>query len=213
MSTGVTLPRSSFWLDAAPLVLASGSVARRALLEAAGIPLEILKAPVDETAIANSRMADGETPRALALTLARAKSVAAAEKLPGRVILTADQTLDHDGTLMMKARSRAEAATQLRGLRGRAHCLHAAACLSRNGSVIWADVTSATLTMRDFSDAFLQSYLDAMGESVCDTVGGYQLEALGPHLFEAIAGDHATILGLPLQPLLAALRQTGLLLA
>lgn len=200
-----------FWLAEAPLILASGSVARRMLLEAAGIPLEILKAPVNETAIAATLLAQHEDPQAIAVALAHAKAEAAAYKRPDALILAADQTLDHDHALLMKPVDRAHAAGHLRRLCGDVHHLHSAAVLRRGETVLWAGVASARLTMRAFSDAFLETYLDAMGESVCETVGGYQLEALGVQLFERIEGDHATILGLPLIPVLHALRDLGAL--
>lgn len=200
-----------FWLPAEPLVLASGSAARRALLEAVAIPLEILRAPVDETAIAGRLLREGQAPDAIARALALAKAQAASRKLPDRLILAADQTLDHRGALMMKARDRDHAREQLLALRGEAHFLHSAAVLIRDGAVLWSGLASARLTFRAFSEDFLDAYLALMGPAVCETVGGYQLEALGPHLLEAIEGDHATILGLPLQPLLGALRDLGCL--
>ncbi len=203
--------KNGFWLGAARLVLASGSPARRMLLEAAGIPLEILKAPVDETAIAATLLEQRATPQAIAIALAHAKAEAASRKSPERLILAADQTLDHDNALLMKPVDRDHAADQLRRLRGGVHHLHSAAVLRQGETVLWAGVASARLTMRGFSDAFLEAYLDSMGATVCETVGGYQLEALGVQLFERIEGDHSTILGLPLIPVLHALRDLGVL--
>ena len=202
-----------FWLDAAPLVLASGSVTRRALLESAGIPLEILKAPVDETAIAATLLEQRETPQVIAVALAHAKAEAATRKMPERLILAADQTLDHQGSLLMKPVDRVQARQHLKRLRGGPHFLHSAAVLRRGEKVLWDGVATARLTMRDFSDDFIETYLDAMGQTICETVGGYQLEALGVHLFEEIEGDHTTILGLPLIPTLHALRDLGYLSA
>lgn len=204
---------SPFWLSPEPLVLASGSAARRALLEAARIPLEIQKAPVDEAAIARTLLLQRETPHAIAIALAHAKAEAASRKLPDRLVLAADQTLDHQGKLMMKPENRVHARRQLLALRGDPHFLHSAAVMRRGDRVLWAGVASARLTFRAFSDVFLETYLDTMGEAICETVGGYQLEALGPHLFEEIEGDHATILGLPLLPVLHALRDLGCLKA
>lgn len=203
----------SFWLSPELLVLASGSAARRVLLEAARIPLEVLKAPVNEAAIAQTLLLQRETPHAIAIAMAHAKAEAASRKAPDRLILAADQTLDHQGRLVMKPENRAHARGQLLALRGDRHFLHSAAVLRKGDRVLWAGVSSASLTFRMFSDAFLETYLDAMGEAICDTVGGYQLEALGPHLFEEIEGDHATILGLPLLPVLHALRDLGYLAA
>ena len=203
----------AFWCAAEPLVLASGSLTRRLLLENAGIPLEILKAPVDEGAIAASLLETRTSPRDIAIALAHAKAEAAARKLPGRLLLAADQTLDHAGTLMMKPVDLAHARAQLSRLRGTTHRLHSAAVLRLGDQVIWAGVASATLMMRDFSDAFLEFYIAQTGAKLCDTVGGYQLEGLGVHLFDEIEGDHTTILGLPLIPVLHALRDAGYLQA
>lgn len=202
----------SLWLAKTPLILASGSTARRALLEAAEIPVEILRAPIDEAAIARSPGASGLPPLRIAELLAEAKSRVARECAPGRLILTADQVADFRGELLMKAGSRAEARAQLRRLSGHPHQLHSAAMLHDGEKVVWEGVETARLEMRHFSDAFLDAYLDRMGETVLETVGGYQLEALGPHLFSKIEGDHATILGLPLLPLLEALRNNGYLM-
>lgn len=203
----------SFWLLPHPLVLASGSSARRALLEAAAIPLEIRKPDLDEVALAAPMVAKGESPKAIAQVLARAKALAVSAANPDRLVLAADQTLDLSGQLGMKAPDLASARAQLLALRGIAHQLHSAAVLARDGTVLWQGSQSATLTMRTFSDTFLDTYLDAMGKRVLGTVGGYELEALGIHLFETIEGDQATILGLPLHGVLAALRDAGALLA
>lgn len=202
---------SPFWLEAEPLVLASGSAARRTLLEGAGIPLEILRAPVDEAAIAATLVDDGHAPDAIATALAHAKAEAAARRAPKRLILAADQTLALGRDLFMKPKDRGQARRQLGLLRGKTHALHSAAILRRGDAVLWAGIASARLTMRAFSEDFLDHYLAAMGESVTVTVGGYALEALGIQLFEAVEGDHATILGLPLLPVLHALRDLGAL--
>ncbi len=199
-------PQGLFWLKEQPLVLASGSAARRALLEAVGIPLDILKAPIDEASIAATLLEQRDAPKAIALALAQAKAEAAAQKMPGRIILAADQTLDHNGALFMKPGDRDHVRRQLMRLRGETHQLHSAAVLREGSTVLWAGVTSASLRMRNFTETFLDAYLDAMGDTACETVGGYQLEALGLHLFETIEGDHATILGLPLLPLMHGLR-------
>jgi septum formation protein len=204
---------SALWLSPEPLVLASGSAARRALLEAAQIPLEILKASVNEAAIAQTLLMQRETPHAIAIALAHAKAEAGSRKAPNRLILAADQTLDHQGKLLMKPANRSHARAQLLALRGDPHFLHSAAVLRKGDRVLWAGVASARLTFRVFSETFLETYLDAMGEAIRNTVGGYQLEALGPHLFEETEGDHATILGLPLLPVLHALRDIGCLAA
>jgi septum formation protein len=202
---------AGFWLSDAPLVLASGSNARRALLEACGLPLEIIKPHVDEKAIAATLLESRHSPAEIAIALAHAKAEAVALKHPHRLVLAADQTLDLEGSLFMKPSDRAIARTQLLRLSGKAHHLHSAAALRRGEQVLWAGISSATLIMRDFHPEFLDRYLDAMGGKVTDTVGGYEIEALGPHLFSEIVGDHATILGLPLFGVLYALREAGVL--
>lgn len=202
----------SFWLAHEPLVLASGSPARRMLLEGAAIPVEIRPVPIDEGAIAAPLVSSGLMPIAIAEHLAAAKAGAAATLLPGRIVLAADQTLELDGALFVKARGLPEARAQLARLRGRAHALHSAAILRRDDEVLWTGCRSARLAMREVSDTFLDRYLAAMGGRVLQTVGGYELESLGIQLFQSIEGDHATILGLPLLDVLAALRQLGFLL-
>lgn len=197
---------SPFWHAAHPLILASGSAARRALLDAAGIPVEICKPDVDEVAIAADLRAKGTSPKEMALALAHAKAGKVARRHPDRLLLAADQTLDDQGRLMMKAEHPAQARAQLEGLSGRSHRLHSAAVLRRGDAVLWAGVETATLHMRTLPPAFLDAYCAAMGETICETVGGYQLEALGIHLFARIEGDHATILGLPMLGVLQALR-------
>jgi septum formation protein len=204
---------SALWRAPAPLTLASGSAARRMLLENAGIPLELLKAPVNEGEIAAQLIADRAQPQDIAAKLAEAKAREAARLAPGALILTADQTLDLDGQLFSKPPNRAAARTQLEALSGQTHQLHSAAVLVLGNRRLWAGTTSASLSMRELSPAFLETYLDFMGEDVTTTVGGYKLEGLGIQLFERVEGDHATILGLPLLPLLAALRDAGYLAA
>ncbi|KAA5600466.1 Maf family protein [Blastochloris sulfoviridis] len=195
----------ALWRLTEPLILASRSAARRDLLQSAGIPIEIAPADVDERAVAGS---DGA---ALALDLAAAKALAAAAKAPGRLVLGADQTMSFGPDLIHKAATVAEAREILGFLRGNTHHLHSAAALAQDGRVLWQGADRAELVMRRFDDRFLDLYLAAAGSSVTETVGGYRLEGLGIHLFERIAGDHATILGLPLLAVLAALRQHGAL--
>lgn len=205
-------PASALWLAAEPLVLASGSSARRALLTAAGIPLEIIKPTLDEAPIAQKLLQENATPETIAAALALAKGEEVSRAHPGRIVLAADQTLDHADQLGMKAPTLEAARQQLLALRGQSHQLHASAVLMRGGKTLWQGTSSATLTMRPFSDDFLDRYLALMGEKVLGTVGCYELEALGPHLFSRIEGEQATILGLPLSGLLEALRAHGVLL-
>lgn len=195
----------ALWLSPQPLVLASKSDVRGKMLAAIGLRFEIRPAQIDERAVeAESGVADAA---AAARLLARAKAAAVAATLPGRLVLGADQTLARGSRRFSKPADRAAAAEQLRALRGRTHELHSALALVRDGAVLFDCVDSALLTMRGVSDRFLDEYLDMVGDAVLASVGAYQLEGLGVHLFERVDGDFFTILGLPLLPLLAYLRQ------
>jgi septum formation protein len=195
------------WLADQPLVLASRSDIRGKILAAAGLRFEIRPAQVVERALeARTQVHDAATAARL---LARTKADAVAATQPGRLVLGADQTLALGNKRFDKPSDRQDAAEQLRALRGRTHELHSALALVRDGTVLFDRVETARLTMRDFSDAFLEQYLDMMGEAALTSVGGYQLESIGIHLFERVEGDYYTILGLPLLPLLGFLRQNG----
>jgi septum formation protein len=197
------------WLAKAPLVLASRSESRRAILSGAAIAAEILPADVDERAIEAS--APDKSPSAVAALLARAKAAAVAARLRGRLVLGADQTLALGTERFSKPANAAAAREQLKALRGATHSLHSAIALVRDGTAVFEHCAVAHLTMRNFSDHFLDAYLAAAGPSVMASVGAYQVEGAGIQLFERIVGDHFTILGLPLLPLLAHLRAMGLL--
>jgi septum formation protein len=197
------------WLADRPLLLASKSEIRRAILVAAGVPVEVAPADIDERAI--EQAAASRDAGEIAALLARAKSQVIAARLPGRLVLGADQTLALGETRFSKPADRAAARDQLQALRGRTHELHTAIALARDGAIVFEHREIARLTMRAFSDGFLESYLDAMGEAVSASVGGYQLEKAGVQLFERIAGDHFVILGLPLMALLDYLRRAGCL--
>lgn len=201
----------ALWNLDRPLVLASRSAARRALLEAARIPCDVRPADLDERAL--ERQAGPSEPAALALMLADAKAQAVARHCPGRLVLGADQTLACANRVFSKPCDRTAAREQLSRLRGCTHELHAAVSLWRDGERLFSHVATARLTMRPFSDSFLERYLDEAGEAALASVGGYQLEGLGVHLFERIDGDYFTILGLPLLPLLAYLRSGGHVIA
>ena len=196
------------WLKPEPLVLASRSAIRRTVLEAAGIPVEVFPADVDERAI--EARASAADPGEVAALLAWSKARATASGRPGRIVLGADQTLALGSRRFSKPTDRASARAQLRELRGKTHALHSAVAVVRDGEVLYQGGEVARLTMRPFSEAFLDRYLDAAGSAVTASVGAYQLEGIGIHLFERIEGDHFTILGMPLLPLLNFFRQQEL---
>ena len=200
----------ALWLGDAPLVLASRSRARRTLLEAAGIPLEVRFADVDERAL--EAQAGVDDPALVAALLARAKADAVARARPDRLVLGADQTLAFGKARYAMPIDRKAARAQLRALAGRTHALYSALALVRASQLLFAHVGVAKLTMREVSDAYLDRYLELLGPAATSSVGGYQLEGLGVQLFERIEGDHFTILGLPLMPLLGYLRRDGWLM-
>lgn len=197
------------WRHAEPLVLASKSTARLALLAGAGIAVEVLPADIDERGVeAKAALKDpGDVAALLAVEKARAISV----QKSGRLVLGADQTLALEGRRFSKPADRAAAAEQLRALRGKTHSLHSALALVCDGKVLFEYQDAARLTLRNFSDRFLEDYLDTVGDVVTASVGAYQLEKPGIQLFERIEGDYFTILGLPLLPLLSFLRREGCL--
>jgi septum formation protein len=199
----------TMWRETKPLILASQSPARQALLANAGITFEAIPAELDERAIqlASALSAPGE----IAALLARDKALFVSAKYPGRLVVGADQTLILGERLLNKPGGRTQAAAQLRALAGQSHELHSAAAVARDGEILFEDVSIARMTMRSLDDAAISAYLDAAGEAVTTSVGAYQLEGLGIHLFDHIEGDHFTILGLPLLPLLKFLRSERLL--
>ena len=191
------------------IVLASASQARRALLTAAGLDLVVDPAAVDEGALKASLAAEGAGPAAIAEALAELKASRVSSRHPGRLVIGADQILECDGRSFDKPANLAAARLQLSALRGRRHSLYSAALAMRDGHRLWHHVGRADLTMRAFSDSFLDSYLDRAGPAATASVGAYQLEGLGAQLFARIEGDYFTILGLPLLPLLEFLRGVG----
>ncbi len=199
----------TLWRGIQPLILASQSTARQALLAQAGIPFEAIPAGLDELAIQLASALSG--PGEIAALLARDKALLVSEKHPERYVVGGDQTLVLGERLFSKPAGRAQAAAQLRALAGQAHELHSAAAVARDGEILFEHVSIARMTMRRLDDAAISAYLDAAGEAVTTSVGAYQIEGLGVHLFERIEGDHSTILGLPLLPLLKFLRSRGLL--
>ncbi|MCF8475615.1 MAG: Maf family protein [Pseudolabrys sp.] len=195
------------WIARQPLILASKSDIRGKVLAATGLRFGIRPGQIDERAI--EKEAGVREPKAVAALLARAKALSAASGHFGHVVLGADQTLALDGERFDKPANRAEAVTQLRSLRGKTHALHSALALVCDGTVLFECIDTAQLTMREFSDRFLEDYLDLVGDFATTSVGAYQLEGIGIHLFERVEGDYFTILGLPLLPLLAFLRRAG----
>lgn len=214
---------SALWLAPEPLLLASASATRRDLLTGAGLPVETAPARIDERALE----AEGGAlaPAELARRLARAKAAEVAARHPGRIVIGADQVLECEGRIFHKPADRAAAQAHLARLQGRTHALHSAVAIRRDGAaeaLVERDfveqdfveqdfVETARLTMRPLDAGAIDAYLRLAGAAVTTSVGAYQLEGLGIHLFARVEGDHATILGLPLTPLLARLRGMGLL--
>ncbi len=197
---------------APPVILASGSAARAALLTAAGVPFTAIPALVDEASLRDTLRAEGMAAGPAAVALAEMKAHHMAARAPDEaIVLGADQLLEVDGEWLEKPLDRAAAARQLRLLRGRSHRLVSAVVAFRGGARVWHGIDGATLVMRPFSDAFLERYLDAAGDAVLGCVGAYQLEGVGAQLMARVEGAQATVLGLPLLPLLQFLRDQGVL--
>lgn len=197
------------------LILASGSSARRTMLQAAGVTFRVVPADVDEDAI-RAGLADSEPdagPERVAAVLARAKSEEVSRREPSALVIGADQVLALGQEIFTKPADIAAARRALRTLAGKPHRLLSAVSIAQGGREAWQHLDVATLAMRDFSDQFLDAYLARAGERVCASVGAYELEGLGIQLFERIEGDYFTILGMPLLPLLNELRVRGMLQA
>jgi septum formation protein len=199
----------TLWRGKHPLVLASQSRARQMLLANAGIAFEAVPADIDERTV--QQTSGLSAPGDIAALLAREKALAVSSQRRETFVVGADQTLALGTRLFSKPAGRAQAAEQLRALSGRSHELHSAVAVARHGKILFVDVTSARMTMRQLGAAEIDAYLEQAGEAVTSSVGAYQLEGLGVHLFERIEGDHFTILGLSLLPLLAFLRREQLL--
>lgn len=195
------------------LVLASGSATRRALLEAAGVPIEVRPADVDEDALRDRLFAADPdvSHESVALALAEAKAKAGSADAQGALVIGADQVLSFQGKLFEKPKSVGDARAQLLSLRGKTHALHAAVALATDGEVVWRHTATACLTMRAFSEEALDTYLARAGDAVLTSVGAYRIEGPAVQLFDDIDGDHTTILGLPLLPLLKELRRREVL--
>ncbi|UFX45309.1 Maf family protein [Bradyrhizobium sp. 41S5] len=199
----------SIWRGPQKLILASQSRARRMLLENAGLEFEVLPADIDERAV--QKKSGLSAPVEIASLLAREKALFVSRQKPGQYVVGADQTLALGQRMFSKTAGRAPAAEQLGLLAGQMHALHSAVSVARDGKVLFDDVSVARMTMRRLAADEIEAYLDQAGEAVTTSVGAYQLEGLGVHLFERIEGDHFTILGLPLLSLLAFLRREKLL--
>jgi septum formation protein len=199
----------TIWRGRHPLILASQSRARQTLLANAGISFDAVPADIDERSV--QKKSGLTAPGEIAGLLAREKACFVSSKNPGRYVVGADQTLALGKRLFSKPAGRAQAADQLRLLAGHTHELHSAVAVARDGKIVFSDVSVACMTMRRLGESEIEAYLDQAGQAVTTSVGAYQLEGLGVHLFERIEGDHFTILGLPLLPLLAHLRGEGLL--
>jgi septum formation protein len=195
------------------LILASASVSRAALLFGAGVTFTQDPADVDEAALKALMTNEGRSGAGIASALAVAKAKTVSERQPGRLVIGADQMLECESVWFDKPEDMAQARQALRSLCGKTHTLRAAVCVVRDGAVLWSHVEAAHMTMRPFSDDFLDTYLSTVGSRVLQSVGAYQLEGPGAQLFENIDGDYFTILGLPLLPLLQFLRTEGSLMS
>ena len=198
------------WLDREPLILASRSEGRRRVLKQVGAPFEQHVTKVDERAIEADILARGGDADAVASRLARAKALAFETQAP-RWVIGADQVASCEGRLFGKPENLADAAELLKFLSGRWHRLHSALALARGGRIVFETVAHADLRMRALSNDFIESYLLTVGDEALASAGAYQVEGLGAHLFSELRGDHWTIMGLPLLPLLEALRREGVL--
>lgn len=199
----------TLWRGKDPLILASQSRTRQMLLANAGIRFESEPAGIDEREI--QQTSNLSSPAAIASLLAREKSLVVSRRRSGRYVVGADQTLALGMRLFSKPSSRAEAAEQIRALAGGSHELHSAVAVARDGKILFEQVAVARMSMRRLDQGEIDGYLEQAGAAVTSSVGAYQLEGLGVHLFERIEGDHFTILGLPMLPLLGFLRSEGLL--
>lgn len=190
-----------------PLVLASQSASRREMLSAAGVDFEAIPAHIDERAIEQNQA--GKPPEVIALLLAEQKAFAVSCEQPQALVLGSDSLVAVDGKRFDKPKSRDEAAAHLRFFAGRVMQLHSAAALVRDGATLWTHAETASLHVRPMSDSFIESYLDVEWPAVAGCVGVFRIEARGVQLFERIEGDHFTVLGMPLLPVLGALRDLG----
>ena len=196
-------------MASAPLILASASPSRRQMLLNAGLDFEIVPSGVDEDEVKRSLTAEQASAQDIATTLAELKAVRVSTRRPSALVIGADSTLACESKLYDKPPTLAAARQQLKALSGRTHELVSSVVVAKNGARLWHATETGQLTMRLLSDSFLDAYLARAGEAVCASVGAYQLEGLGAHLFSRIDGDYFTVLGLPLLPLLVFLAEHG----
>lgn len=193
----------------ANIILASTSPFRRALLENAGVAFDVDRPQVDERAVEEAVATSGVTPAEIALILAQAKAEEVSARQPASLVIGCDQTLSFEGQLLHKPKDMEEARRRLLAFSGQTHFLHSAVVVARGGLMIWSHVAEAAMTMRPLDPGFAGRHLARVGEKALSSVGAYQVEGEGIQLFERIEGDHFTIVGLPLLPLLKALRELG----
>lgn len=204
-------PLDAMWAsEDASLVLASGSAVRTRLLTAAGVPHRVDPANIDEGDVRDRLLAEDASHYVIAEVLAELKAQKVAERHPNAVVLGADQILSCNGDLYEKPAGLEGVRAHLTSLSGRSHTLHTSVCAVSGGEVIWHHNSGPKLRMRTLSDEFLDRYVEEVGDSVCDSVGAYHMEGLGVHLFDEIEGDFYDILGLPMLPLLAFLRERSM---
>ncbi|MXQ11835.1 Maf family protein [Microvirga makkahensis] len=201
----------ALWTPSEKLLLASTSATRLTLLVSAGLSVETQAAGVDERAVEAAARSEGLDPPALAARLAAEKALAVSRRHPERIVLGADQVLACGSAMFHKVANREAARRQLQALSGKSHALHSAGALAIGGGVVESFVATAILAMRPLTEEAIDLYLDLAGPAVLHSVGVYHYEGLGVHLFDSVEGDHSTILGLPLLPLLSALRRLGCL--
>ena len=188
------------------LILASKSAARQTMLQSAGLEFESHPADLDENAITSAQQKLEKPPQEIAGVLACEKALHVAKNFPDAIVIGSDQILECENKMLTKAANRDEARAKLKKLRGKTHHLFSAVAVAKNDKILWQDTQCAFLTMYDFDDQFLESYLEKAGEALTRSVGAYELESIGTRLFESIEGDYFTILGMPLLSLLTYLR-------